>query len=116
MAGIVRAERGTLLEIGGVEEHLHLFIRWRADDSLSSIMRTIKSRSSLWIHQTWPHLKEFAWQEGYTAFTVSVSQEPAVRNYIRAQREHHAKEDFRSELARLLSAHGVEFDPARALE
>lgn len=116
IAGIIRAERGTLLEINGVEDHLHMLLRWRPDDALSSLMRTVKSRSSIWVHQTWPELQDFAWQEGYTAFTVSVSQEPAVRKYIQNQREHHAREDFRSELEKLLAAHGVELDPHRALE
>jgi hypothetical protein len=30
--------------------------------------------------------------------------------YIGGQAAHHAKEDFRSELLRMLRAHGVEFD------
>ena len=51
-----------------------------------------------------------AWQEGYSVFAVSKSQEDAVKNYIAAQAEHHKKEDFKSELIRLLRAHGVEFD------
>ena len=43
-------------------------------------------------------------------FSVSKSQEEAVKKYIAAQAEHHEKEDFPSELLRLLRAHGVEFD------
>ena len=90
---------------------MHLYARWRADGSISDLLRNVKARSSKWIHQTFPHLTEFPWQEGYAAFTVSKSQEPAVRRYISGQKEHHAKEDFKSELLRLLKAHGVEFDP-----
>ena len=52
----------------------------------------------------------FSWQEGYSVFTVSKSQEPGVKAYIASQREHHHKEDFKSELLRFLRAHGVEFD------
>lgn len=115
LGGIVRAERAAPLEIGGVEDHVHLLIRGRTDDSLANLVRTTKSRSSLWVHQTWPDLADFAWQEGYAAFTVSASQEETVRRYIRNQREHHAKETFLSELERLLNAHGVDFDPAYAL-
>jgi len=115
LGGITGAERTTPLEIGGVEDHVRLLIRGRTDDSLSNLMRTVKSRSSVWVHETWLGLSEFAWQEGYAAFTVSASQEEAVRRYIRNQREHHAKESFLSELQRLLNAHGVEFDPAHAL-
>lgn len=110
IGGIIRAENGVLHDIGGVEDHVHLYIRWRADESLSNLMRTVKSRSSKWMHETFPQLKDFAWQEGYAAFTVSKSQEDAVKRYIANQHEHHRKEDFKSELMRLLAAHGIEFD------
>lgn len=59
---------------------------------------------------TVPGLGAFAWQEGYSVFSVSKSQEPAVRQYIANQAEHHKKEDFKSELLRMLRMHGVEFD------
>ena len=110
IGGIVRAEGGMLLAMGGMEEHVHMYIRWRADGAISDLMRTVKARSSKWMHETFPALSAFAWQEGYAAFSVSKSQEPAVRQYIERQAEHHAREDYRSELARMLRAHGVEFD------
>lgn len=110
IGGIVRAEKGVLYEIGGIEDHIHMYLRWRTDAGVSDLMRTVKSRSSKWIHETLPGLSEFAWQEGYAAFSVSKSQEDAVRRYIVGQREHHAKEDFKSELLRLLRAHSIEFD------
>ena len=43
-------------------------------------------------------------------FSVSKSQERGVQQYIANQPAHHAKEDFKSELLRLLRAHEVEFD------
>jgi hypothetical protein len=73
-------------------------------------MRTVKARSSKWIHETLPSRGGFAWQEGYSVFSVSKSQEDAVKNYIASQAEHHKKEDFKSELIRLLLAHRVEFE------
>lgn len=110
MGGIIRAEKGVLFDIGGVEDHVHLYLRWRTDDSISNLMRTVKSRSSKWVHETFDELHSFAWQEGYSVFTVSKSQESAVKNYIANQVEHHKKEDFKSELLKLLRAHRVEFD------
>ena len=110
IGGIVRAERGVLCDIGGVEDHVHLYVRWRPDGSMSDLMRTVKARSSKWVHYEFPTLREFAWQEGYSVFSVGKSQEAALKAYIAGQREHHANEDFRSELLRILRAHGVEFD------
>jgi REP element-mobilizing transposase RayT len=71
VGGIIRAEKGVLYEIGGVEDHVHLYLRWRPDRSVSDLMRVVKANSSRWIHQTFPDLGAFAWQEGYSAFTVS---------------------------------------------
>ena len=110
LGGIVRAEKGVLYDIGGVEDHVHLYLRWRPDGSVSDLMRTVKARSSKWVHDTFPAIGAFAWQEGYSVFSVSKSQEEAVKKYIVSQHEHHKKEDFKSELLRLLRAHGVEFD------
>ena len=110
IGGIVRAEKGVLYDIGGVEDHVHMYLRWRPDEAISDLMRTVKSRSSKWIHDTYPTLAPFAWQEGYSVFSVSKSQEPAVKKYIARQAEHHQRHDFKSELLKLLRAHGVEFD------
>jgi putative transposase len=110
VGGIVRAEKCTLYDIGGVADHVHLYLRSHPDQKLSDLLRTVKARSSLWVHQTFRELAAFAWQEGYSAFTVSKSQEPAVKAYIASQAEHHRKTDFKSELLQLLRAHGVEFD------
>ena len=110
LGGILRAEKGVLYDIGGIEDHVHLYLRWRPDGSVSDLMRTVKARSSKWVHDTFPQLSEFAWQEGYSVFSVSKSQEEAVKNYIAGQAEHHKKEDFKSELLRLLGAHQIDFD------
>jgi putative transposase len=116
MGGIIRAEKGVLYDIGGIEDHVHLYLRWRTDASISDLMRTVKARSSKWVHETFPTLASFAWQEGYSVFSVSKSQEDAVKRYIAGQAEHHKKEDFKSELLRLLRAHGVEFDERYVFE
>ncbi len=110
IGGIVRAEKGVLYDIGGVEDHVHMYFRWRPDSAISDFMRTVKARSSKWVHDTFPKLGAFAWQEGYSVFSVSKSQEEAVKKYIAGQAEHHKKEDSKSELLRILRAHGVEFD------
>jgi putative transposase len=56
LGGILRAQSGTLYSIGGMPDHLHLYIQYRTDDSLSNLLRTLKARSSLWLHETFPTL------------------------------------------------------------
>jgi REP element-mobilizing transposase RayT len=116
IGGIIRAERGVLYDIGGVEDHVHMYLRWRPDGSVSDLMRTVKARSSKWLHDEFPSLREFAWQEGYSVFSVSKSQEGAVKAYIAGQAEHHKREDFKSELRRVLRAHAIEFDEKYVLD
>jgi putative transposase len=110
LGGIVRAEKGVLYDIGGIEDHIHMYFRWRPDGSISDLMRAVKARSSKWIHEMFPMLGQFSWQEGYSIFSVSKSQEGAVKTYIAGQAKQHKKEDFKSELLRFLRAHEVEFD------
>ncbi len=110
LGGFIRAQKGMLYQIGGIEDHVHLYLRWRTDETVSELMRDVKSNSSKWVHETFLPLSEFAWQEGYSVFTVSKSKEPAVKRYIETQAEHHKKVDFKAELLWLLREQGVEFD------
>lgn len=54
--------------------------------------------------------KNFAWQEGYSAFTVSHSVLDEVKSYLAHQKEHHRKRDFKEELLAMLRLNEVEFD------
>src|SRR6476619_3574333 len=76
IGGIIRSERGVLYSIGGIEDHVHLYLRWRTDGNIADLMRVVKAASSKWVHDTFPHLAEFTWQEGYSVFSVSKSREP----------------------------------------
>ncbi len=110
VGGIIRAEKGTVYAIGGMPDHLHILLRWRTDGAISDLMRTLKPRSSRWVHETFRNSGGFAWQEGYAVFSVSKSAEANVKAYIENQAEHHRKRDFAEEFLALLHAHGIEYD------
>jgi REP element-mobilizing transposase RayT len=110
LGGILRDLRCTPVEINGVADHVHLLIRYRPDLSHSEMLQQIKGRSSKWIHETFPQVRHFAWQEGYGGFTVSRSAVPAARKYIADQKRHHQRNDFKTEFLQLLRRHGIEFD------
>ena len=82
LIGIIRNHKGKLIEIGGMPDHVHMLIELSNLDKFSYFIRDLKSCSSLWIHQTFPQLKDFAWQEGYGSFSVSVSAISTVKKYI----------------------------------
>ena len=110
LGGAIRDLGGMSIEIGGVEDHIHLLARLRQDKALSEVLRELKANSSGWIHRTFPHAGKFAWQVGYGAFTVSESQIGRVQTYIQRQAEHHRKQTFQEEFIALLRAHEIEFD------
>ncbi|HEU5395834.1 MAG TPA: IS200/IS605 family transposase, partial [Verrucomicrobiae bacterium] len=82
--------------IGGVADHIHLLIGLKATHRLADVMRDLKRASSTWIHETIGN-REFQWQDGYAAFTVSVSMIETVRHYIAGQEEHHRQRTFQEE-------------------
>ncbi len=110
IGGITRDEGGSLLSVGGVEDHIHLLVRWRTDRGVADLVRNIKSRSSAWIHEEFPDTASFAWQSGYAVFSVSESSRDSVIRYIEHQEEHHRVQSFKEELIEFLDRHGVEYD------
>lgn len=116
MGGILRELRASLLAVNGMPDHTHLLTRYPADLSHADMLRHEKSRSSKWIHEEFPALRAFAWQEGYGEFTVRKSEVPEVETYIARQEEHHRNQDFKAEYLGLLRLHEVEFDEREVFE
>lgn len=110
MGGIVRERRGVLLAAGGAEDHIHLLLRTHPSQSVSDALRDIKCNSSQWIHRTIDGLSAFGWQDGYAAFTVSLSKLPEVKRYLANQQDHHRKTSFKEEFLKLLDVHGIDYD------
>jgi REP element-mobilizing transposase RayT len=110
MGGIVRGEGGSLLEIGGMPDHVHLVVRFRAEPSVATMVKTVKAKSSGWLNQHPKRPGRFYWQTGYGAFTVSVSQLAVVMKYVQTQETHHRRKSFREEFCALLDRHGIEYD------
>jgi REP element-mobilizing transposase RayT len=110
MGGIIRGENGSLIEIGGRADHVHILARMKSEPSVAVLIKTVKSKSSKWVNERSDFQGRFGWQTGYGAFTVSPSQLQKVREYIRNQQEHHRGRTFQEEYIELLKRHGIEFD------
>ena len=110
LGGIVRHDRGKLIEANGRPDHVHLLLSTRADQSIAAMVRLLKSNSSRWIHHERYPRRPFQWQDGYGAFTVSPSAEARVARYIARQAIHHQRADFKTEFRGFLKAHGIEYD------
>ena len=116
IGGIARAHDTSALKVGGVEDHVHILLMAKPIHAPSDIAKWLKSDSSKWIHQEFPELKNFAWQDGYGAFSVSRSKVPVVVDYIIRQREHHERETFEDEYRKLMEFHEVEYDTRYLLD
>ncbi len=110
IGGIVRKQGGVSLAINGTEDHVHLFAKLRQDKALSDMVRDLKAHSSGWMHKVFPDLKDFTWQNGYGAFTVSASQAETVRRYIEQQKVRHQRRTFKDEFINFLRANRIEFE------
>lgn len=110
LAGIAREHLMVPLKIGGIADHIHVVLNVPPTLSLSKAMQLLKGGSSHWLHDTFPSLRGFAWQDGYSAFTVSKSNLPEVIRYVEAQPEHHRHKSFQEECRAFLDRHGIEYD------
>jgi putative transposase len=82
--------------INGIEDHVHLLVRLRTDQSISDVVKTIKGNS--WEHFSNNPDKYISWQDGFAAFSVSPANVKRVRNYIYNQEKHHKDKSFSDEL------------------
>ena len=109
LGGAIRTLHGVAHAVGGTADHIHIFAGLPPGESPAGVMRSIKSESSVWIKRELG-IREFAWQEGYGAFTVSASLIKRVTNYVLNQEEHHRVKSFQEEYLEMLKNGLVEFD------
>ena len=108
LAGICKNYDMIALAVGGTENHVHMLLHLPAKLALAKPVLLLKANSSKWMGEQG---KEFSWQEGYGAFSVSSSNLDQVIRYIQNQEAHHRKTSFEEEFRAFLRRHGVDYDP-----
>jgi putative transposase len=108
LGGIARENGIPALAVGGAADHVHLLLSLPRTVSIAKAVQLLKSGSSKWVHENFPGSRTFAWQEGYGAFSVGVSQRATTVRYIQDQAEHHKRISFADELKKFLAVHGME--------
>jgi putative transposase len=91
-AGILKTWGSPAIAIGGVADHVHVLCVLSKNHSLAKIVEEIKKGTSKWLKTQ--GLREFHWQAGYGAFSVSESNSWQVARYIERQEMHHRKVSF----------------------
>jgi len=106
MGGIARANGMAALAVGGVADHVHVLLSLSRTTSVSKAVQLLKAGSSKWMNEQ-SSAGRFAWQEGFGAFSIGLSQKHRTMAYIRAQAEHHKRVTFAEEFRKFLEAHGM---------
>lgn len=110
LTGIIQLNKHKMLQINSMPDHIHILIGHRPYQSISSLIQNVKSESSKWINDNQFTGSQFAWQEGYGAFSYSKSSIPNVIRYIQNQEKHHRKRTFLQEYKAFLDAFEINYD------
>lgn len=115
ITGIVEGRKHKMLAIGGMPDHIHIFIGLKPAEAISDLVREIKKASNDFIN-TEKLTTNFEWQNGYGVFSHSRSQIDSVCKYILNQKEHHRHKTFREEFLKFCDDFGIEIGKKQMFE
>lgn len=110
IGGITKQLNCPPILVGGFHDHIHLLARFGRTITQAEWVKEIKRVSNLWLKERGTQFRDFEWQGGYAAFSVSQSNLEQVKSYIANQEHHHRRMDFQDELRSLLRKHEIEWD------
>ena len=110
MISVARAYNSSIIEIGGTEDHIHILSILPKTLALSKLVEELKKSSSKWMKTQGAWYRNFAWQSGYGAFSISQSNISVLIKYIRNQQKHHEKITFQDEYRLFLERYRVSFN------
>jgi REP element-mobilizing transposase RayT len=110
VAAVFRECHSPALTVNGTANHLHTLFTLSRTITVAEIVEEVKKRSSKWVKTKGGVHRNFQWQTGYGAFSVSQSNVAAVKKYIAGQKEHHRRKSFEEEYRSILEKYGVAYD------
>jgi putative transposase len=110
ISGIIKGKGQKSIIVNGMPDHIHAFIGLKPAMSISDLVRDLKNNSSKWINENKLVKGKFSWQEGFGAFSYSMSQVENVYNYILKQEEHHKAKTFKEEYLDFLTKFEIEHE------
>jgi putative transposase len=93
--------------INGTSDHIHILLLLNTNYSVQDILHNIKGESSYWVNQNNFIESRFAWQIGYSAFSLSQSHVIAAEKYILNQKEHHKKISYSEEYESMMKKYEI---------
>jgi len=108
--GVIKNRKGQVLRINGMRDHIHILMSLHPAMALSDLVKEVKTASNIWMKEQDVFRSFEQWQEGYGAFTHSVSDRVRLIEYIKNQESHHAKLSFEEEFRNLVIDAGLVWD------
>jgi len=110
IGSIIKDNDSIPILINGTNDHIHILCVMSKNIALAKLTEEIKRHSSRWIKTTDAYYESFAWQGGYSGFSVSQSLYDKTKQYIQNQEEHHKRMTFKEELILFLKEYGIEYN------
>lgn len=108
LATRVRSARDVFLDgLGGTDNHVHLAVHIAPTVSIADLVGELKGGSAHDVNATLQQ-KMLYWQNGYGVVSFGRRNLPFVLDYIRNQRQHHAKGTIIPRLEAMVSEAGEE--------
>ena len=108
MAKTIHNKKCELININGIENHIHLLINLHPSVSLADLVKSIKVASSRLITET-HYLPLFeGWATEYYACSVSPSHLKFINEYIDCQEVHHKEKGYEDEMNRFVKKMGMD--------
>ena len=79
---------------------MHVLARLGRTITQAEWVKELKRVSNSWLKERGRDFRDFEWQGGYAAFSVSQSNLEQVKQYIATQEEHHRKMNFKMNCGR----------------
>ncbi|WP_318348200.1 transposase [Aquipluma nitroreducens] len=110
IGGVLKLSKSIPVQINGTGDHIHVLCIMSKNISLANLLEDIKRNSSRWIKTKDNYYLNFAWQGGYSGYSVSQSKVEVVNRYIENQKEHHKHQTFKEEYLQFLKENGIEYN------
>ena len=110
IGGLVNSTGCKVIRVGGVSDHIHILCLLSREETVSHLAEEVKRNSSRWMKTLGEEYRQFEWQGGYAAYSVSESVVEKTMEYVANQKEHHKKMSFRDEYIQFLKLYHVDYD------
>jgi len=104
---LIQKRKHKLLEIGGVKDHVHIFLQCQPEVRLEKLVVFLKEKSAKWINMQRVCDSNFEWQDSHGLFSEDAYTE--VIEYIQYQKDFHQFQSFLKESKQIAMTHGIQW-------